>query len=375
MNNKHNIVIASANKAKYSETFIKNQVKHLPTNIHYFHTNFLPTLYSYNDNPFLKNTILYKVQSFIGEKLYNHNEEYYLKKSIKKYIIKNNINLVLAQYGPVGVEMMDICEETKTPLIVYFHGFDAYRHDILKSYSKKYTKLFSITNKIFVVSNDMKAQLYNLGAPSKKIIYNPCGVNTNFFSYNDVSKNPPIFLFVGRFVEKKNPMMAIRAFNEVYKEIRDAKLILVGDGTLKTKCENLVNSLDLNKAITFMGIQPNENIHKLMAKSRIFLQPSTCPISGDKEGTPVSIMEASLSGLPIVSTKHGGIIDVVINKKSGFLVDEDDFKAMAKHMIQLSIDDKLVSSFGKMGNKHIMKNFTLTKNIDTIWDTILTIIN
>tara|TARA_B100001250_G_scaffold188793_1_gene162222 strand:- start:10629 stop:11756 length:1128 start_codon:yes stop_codon:yes gene_type:complete len=375
MSAKPNIVIASTNKSKFSETFIHDQVEYLPANVHYIHTNSLPTKYGHNEKMFLDNTFISRFKIWFRKKYLNQSQEYILKDHIKKYLLKNNIELVLAQYGPVGVEIMDICKSTNIPLIVYFHGFDAYRNDILEAYSQRYKKLFNIAKNIFVVSHDMDKQIKTLGAPSEKIIYNPCGVNPSKFSYIDPSKNPSNFLYVGRFVEKKNPIMAIRAFNEVYKSIPESKLFLVGDGILKTKSEELVNFLKLNEAVIFMGIQPHNQIHKLISKSRAFIQSSICPKSGDKEGTPVSIMEASFSGLPIISTKHGGIVDVVIDKKSGFLVDEDDYKSMAKYMIQLSKDSSLATAMGKLGNKHIKEHFTLNKNIDTIWSTIQEIIH
>lgn len=375
MSRKPNIVVASANKSKYSETFIHDQVAHLPANVHYFHTNNLPTKYGHDEKLFLNNTFFNRLKFWFEKEFLNHNEEYFLKRAIKKYLLKNNIEIVLAQYGPVGVEIMDICEKANIPLIVYFHGFDAYRNDILQSYSKQYKKLFNISRNIFVVSHDMERQIKTLGAPSEKIIYNPCGVNPNKFSYCPAGQNGPIFLSVGRFVDKKNPLMTIRAFNELYKLIPKSTLILVGDGHLRKESEKLVHRLGLDDAVSFLGIQPHNQINKLMAKSRVFLQSSICPPSGDKEGTPVSIMEASLSGLPIISTKHGGIVDVVIDNKSGFLVDENDYKTMAKHMIHLSNDPDFATAMGKSGNKHIMENYTLNKNIDTIWGTIQDIIH
>ncbi|NQU66500.1 MAG: glycosyltransferase [Candidatus Marinimicrobia bacterium] len=365
-----NIAIVSTNKDKYSETFIQAQVKLLPANVHLLHSGYLPTLSGQDDQPLVKNTIVTKIQKWMGR-----SNEQMLQQAVSKYLQQNKIQLVLAQYGPSGVKMMDICHSMNIPLFVYFRGYDAYRKEILDSYGKFYPQLFKIATKLFVVSHEMKDQLVRLGADKGKIIYNPSGADINRFTYHNAGKNPRMFLSVGRFEETKNQNATILAFQHVVEKFPDARLILVGDGPLRESCTPLVTSLNLGHAIEFTGILPHDDIARLMSQSRAFVLHSTTPPSGDKEGTPVSIMEASASGLPVVSTIHAGIPDVVTDGETGYLVDEGDIDGMADRMMRFANDPNLATQFGLAGHRLINDRFTQKHNIDLLWKTIQQCVN
>ncbi len=360
-----NIAIVSVNKKKYSETFIHAQVKKLPASVYYLHTGYLPTMAGFNDIPLVPPSLITTFKKWRG-----HSEDDLLQFAIKKYLRRNGIQLVLAQYGPSGVKMMEICHELNLPLFVYFRGYDAYRREILESYGTGYSRLFDIAVKLFVVSHEMKAQLVYLGADEQKIIYNPSGADTEQFIWHDAGKNPLKFLTVGRFEETKNHQATIQAFQQVVKNYPHARLILVGDGPLKKTCIDLVKALNLESAVEFAGILPHESVADIMAQVRCFALHSFTPVSGDKEGTPVSIMEACASGLPVVATHHGGIPDVVKDGETGFLVKEGDIRNMADRMVRLAADPNLATRLGTAGHHRIRNHFTQKQNIDLLWASI-----
>jgi glycosyltransferase involved in cell wall biosynthesis len=92
--------------------------------------------------------------------------------------------------------------------------------------------------------------------------------------------------------------------------------------------------------------------------------------SGDCEGTPVSILEAGATGLPVVSTRHAGIPDVVLEGETGFLVDEGDLSGMAHWMIQFAEQPELARTMGSAARKHITDNFSRNHRIDNLWHII-----
>ena len=112
---------------------------------------------------------------------------------------------MLAEYGLSGVEMAGICRDVEVPLVVHFHGFDAYRDDILQGYGRHYPELFATASAVIGVSRHMCAQLENLGADPEKVRWNPCGFDEALFAHGDAGANPPVFLAAGRFTEKKAP--------------------------------------------------------------------------------------------------------------------------------------------------------------------------
>src|ERR1035437_3290046 len=122
------IAVVSINKNKYSETFIHNQVELLPAKVHLLYGGYLP-IFDGKDNSLSDFSFLSRIF-----KSRNTEDKQQLIKGVEKYLVKHNIKAVLAQYGPSGVEMMDICSKLNIPLIVHFHGYDAYRNDIMNSY-------------------------------------------------------------------------------------------------------------------------------------------------------------------------------------------------------------------------------------------------
>src|SRR5690606_35506477 len=97
-----------------------------------------------------------------------------------------------------------------------------------------------------------------------------------------------------------------------------------------------------------------------------FLQHSIVADNGDSEGSPVGIIEASAAGLPVISTRHAGIIESVLEDKTGFLVDELDVISMSNYMSQLYKDRELCQIMGEAGRRHIKENFSLNKHLNQI---------
>ena len=96
------------------------------------------------------------------------------------------------------------------------------------------------------------------------------------------------------------------------------------------------------------------------------MQHSVQPTYGDAEGTPVAILEAGAAGLPIVSTRHAGIREAVIDGETGFLVDERDIDGMAQAMIRLLNDKALCRSMGEQAREHIRTNYNIDRHLSCI---------
>jgi glycosyltransferase involved in cell wall biosynthesis len=255
-------------------------------------------------------------------------------------------------------------------LIVHFHGYDASVTSVLEEHRETYPRMFRIASAIIAVSRAMQRKLIELGAPEKKVHYNPCGVDCDQFSGADPGAAPPRFIAVGRFTEKKAPQITISAFAKVLNACPDARLRMIGEGPLLEQCKVLANDLGVSNSITFLGAQDQSVVEREMRSARCFVQHSVVAPSGDCEGTPVSVLEAGATGLPVVSTRHAGIPDVVLEGQTGFLVDEGDLSGMAHWMIQLAEQPELARTMGSAARKHIMGNFSRNYRIDNLWNII-----
>jgi colanic acid/amylovoran biosynthesis glycosyltransferase len=274
-----------------------------------------------------------------------------------RFLKKKSIDLVLAQYGPSAVFCLDACLLARVPLIPYFHGFDASIKTILERYHTAYNRLFKECPAIIAVSKTMIEKLVSMGAPREKIYHISCGVDTAMFSPVAPEKNPPNFVSVGRFVEKKAPFLTIIAFEQAFRECPSAKLTMAGGGVLLDSCKALVKALGLDEVVKLPGKITHNEVVSLMGQARAFLQHSICAPNGNSEGTPVSIMEAGARGLPVVATRHAGIPEVVSDGETGLLVNEYDLKGMAEHIITLAKDAEYAGKLGRNANKRIKLEF------------------
>jgi glycosyltransferase involved in cell wall biosynthesis len=283
---------------------------------------------------------------------------------------RSRARAVLAEYGPTGVQAMEACRRTSIPLTVHFHGYDATQHDVLAAHAETYPAMFRMAAAIVAVSRAMQRQLVSLGAPNEKVHYNPCGIDCREFAGGDAAARSPLFLAVGRFVEKKGPQLTLKAFAEVHRAHAEARLRMIGDGPLLEECRALASELGIAEVVTFLGAQPHAIVREEMQQARCFVQHSVEAPNGDCEGTPVGILEAGASALPLVATRHAGIPDVVIEGQTGLLVDERDVHGMAAQMLRVAEDAGLAARLGSEARRHVEKHFSQERSLAQLWTII-----
>lgn len=260
-------------------------------------------------------------------------------------------DVVLAEYGNMGAEIEEACRRAGVPLVVHFHGFDAHQTDFIVQYVN-YRELFQYASALVVVSRAMEAQLLAIGAPRDKVVYNCYGIDVEHFIPGRPDRSPPHFLSVGRFAEKKAPDLTIQAFSRVAAQRPQARLTMVGRGMLWDRCQALVDELGLQQSVDLCGVKRPDEIVRLLHGSRAFVQHSVVSESNDHEGTPLAVLEAMATGVPVVATRHAGIADVVAHEERGLLCAEHDVEAMAAHMIRLVDDPALALSMGTAGRAY-----------------------
>jgi glycosyltransferase involved in cell wall biosynthesis len=262
---------------------------------------------------------------------------------------------------------MEACRQLNLPLVVHFHGFDLSVRRVLERYASAYSEMFRQAGGLIAVSRAMHRRLLEMGAPPERVHYNPCGVDCEQFGGASPAGAEPLVLTVGRFVEKKGPQLTLAAFARVLQLYPEARLRMIGDGPLLEACRKLSHNLAINHAVTFLGSQPHSFVAEEMRRARLFAQHSIEAPSGDSEGTPVAILEAGASGLPVVSTYHGGIPDVVIDNETGLLVQERDVERMASQMHRLLLDPALAEALGRAARRHIKLHFSAGRGINRLW--------
>jgi colanic acid/amylovoran biosynthesis glycosyltransferase len=369
---KPTVCVITPDQDPHSTSFIQAHIERLPAQVRVLYGGRFP-IFRDDGRPLLASpTLIDRLAQEVQRQLFGLKYNDFQNAALKKFLLESQIDVVLAEYGKTGVATMSACLEAKVPLVVHFHGLDAYGHDILEEFKEDYPKLFVNAAAIIAVSRDMERQLLSLGAPREKLFYNSCGVDISLFQGADPGIVPPKFLAVGRFVDKKAPYLTILAFKQVLENVPDARLIMVGDGQLLEACKQLARTLKIADSVEFLGEKKHAQVAVIMRQARAFVQHSIKTSYGDSEGTPVSILEAGASGLPVVSTRHAGIQDVVLDGKTGFLVDEGDVDGMAGCMIRLAKDPAMATMLGKAARERISAEFSMEKSIGKLWNIITT---
>jgi len=368
-----NLCIVKPNKDAFSETFIQEHINRLPGNKKVLYGGAFPV---YDDNgDYLIKSKLGLLSYLIQKKFFKKKEIAVRTNALTCYLQNNKIDVVFAEYGMVGASVTKACQQAKVPLVIHYHGADVHHRQTVASYGDLYQKAFQYASALIAVSDDMVLELQKLGAPANKIHKASCGVDTDAFPLLDISGTGQTFLSVGRFVEKKSPLSVIKAFKLVAAKYPGATLKMVGNGPIFDDAKKLVADLQLESSVTLTGVLNPAGIKELIAQSRCFVQHSVTAASGDKEGTPLTILEAGSSGLAIVSTLHAGIKEAVINGETGYLVPENDIEGMAHYMMLIAGDVNLASQLGKKEAEHIRQNYDIKDRIKTLTQILYSAIN
>lgn len=356
------ICITRSEKYVYSETFIRNQIEGLSNYAEIFniHSGRYPE--RKEDGTLLSPKLFWLLHKAIKIAVGRNN--FFSNYGVKKHLKENKIDLIWANYGISGAHMVPAAKALNIPLITIFHGHDATDKKLLKIYKRKYARLFKQAAYIIAVSEEMKKRLINIGANPEKLKVIPYGINIENFKPQLETPQKMNFLAVGRFTAKKGPTITIRAFYKVLQKYPEATLTMVGKKSgLYEECQKLVDELGIQNSVIFTGIMDQTQIAGMMRTCFAYVQHSIIAPNGDMEGTPLSILEAGASGIPIVSTRHAGIKEAVVHGSTGYLVDEKDEDGMARYMIELCDNPEMAKSFGLNGRKHIEENYVLEKQI------------
>jgi colanic acid/amylovoran biosynthesis glycosyltransferase len=281
------------------------------------------------------------------------------------YLRRHAIRVVLAEYGPVAAEVDEGCMRAGVPLVAHFHGYDAFKRDVLSHYEEAYHSIFRRGRPLVVVSENMRRQLIALGATEHQLHLNPYGVDLDMFQPGKTVRG--LVVAVGRFVDKKAPELTVLAFSKVLERVSEARLVMIGDGPLRPAVERLISALHIEDRVYLLGAQDHAHVADLMQRAAVFMQHSVIAPDGDREGTPVAVLEAGATAVPVVATRHEGIADVVIDGETGLLVEEGDVNGMAAAVADLLSDQERARQLGQAARRRIEEKYSMQASIDRLW--------
>ena len=192
-------------------------------------------------------------------------------------------------------------------------------------------------------------------------IYN--GLNLAEFGHANFSSDPPMIVAIGRLIPKKGFANLIRACALLVEHGRPFRCEIFGDGPLENQLRGQVEELGLQEFVQLPGPKPQHELRERLARASVFVLPSVPEAEGGMDNLPTVIMEAMATGLPVVSTRIGGIPEMVIDNETGFLMRPDDPMALADAIEKAINDRSLGHKLGQAGHERAQKLFSIEKNV------------
>jgi colanic acid/amylovoran biosynthesis glycosyltransferase len=219
--------------------------------------------------------------------------------------------------------------------------------------------LFERGSGFIVEGGHMRRTLLDLGCAPQKAFVVRVPVNPDILPITQRSgtaAGKKTILMCCNFVEKKGIPWALRAFSRTRRREPNTELRIIGSGELWSLVNNLIRELDLTNAVTLLGAQPHSVFITEAMAADIFLQPSIVASDGTTEGgAPTVLIEAQCMGVPVVSSLHADIPEIVRHGDSGELVPENDVEALADALCKLLEQPRLRTEMGKRGREHVLQ--------------------
>lgn len=284
-------------------------------------------------------------------------------------LIRNQYDVVHIHFGQNAVYLLPILSliEKRTKLLVSFHGFDV--HDFNQSFYAQLIRKDYITTS----NTEYTAQLLRkMGFSGIRIL--PESLDSDLFSVTDKTIGDNInILFVGRLIQWKAPNLVIEVMRILIHEYElSCTCDIVGDGSFKKHCLDLIKQYRLKNYVTIHGAQPQVFIKDLMLDAQIFLYPGIIGTDGRCENQGLVIQEAQAMKLVPFVSKVGGMHEGIDDMKTGFLFKEKDVRSFADKIYEMINNPEALRTIGEKAREQVIQkydNIILAKKLSSWYET------
>jgi glycosyltransferase involved in cell wall biosynthesis len=306
---------------------------------------------------FLKYPLLvFKAFSFNPKKMNTElRQQYFLQ-----LFNNNEFNIIHFEFSGLAVSFLNILKQIK-PLTVFSCRGSAEKVKILTEpkRAEKLQQAINIASAVHCVSNDMKLTIAPYCSNLEKVFINRPAIDASFFSPN---KQPSGFngvsvLSIGRFTFQKGYLIGILAIKKLIDKGFSIQWNIIGDGSQMEEMIFHIHELKLQNHIVLHGKKNKNEVSDWINKSDIFLLTSVY------EGIPNVVLEAMAMELPVVTTKSGGVDEVIEHGVDGFIAPLYDIETVSNLLEKFIEDKQLALSLGKAARQKILAEYTLERQL------------
>jgi glycosyltransferase involved in cell wall biosynthesis len=207
--------------------------------------------------------------------------------------------------------------------------------------------------------------------PAREIAVIPLGIETARYAgaatpraewrgRHGIPADAPVAVYVARLVSIKNIPLFIEVARDVLTTLPSAYFLVSGDGSMRATLQGLIDGHGLQEHVRLLGFQ--ENLTDVYRSADVFLSTS------DYEGFGLAIVEAMASGLPVVATRVGGVVDPIQDGRTGRLCAAGDRAALAATTLELLRDPALRRRMGEAGQARAAQAFDVRAMVSQFED-------
>jgi glycosyltransferase involved in cell wall biosynthesis len=238
------------------------------------------------------------------------------------------------------------------PYLIWAQGSDIYFPRLFKGPISKL--VLRNANALIALTRDMKREMQKVCNRDIFVIGN--GIDPKKFGSHakkearyqlHIGEDERVIIFVGTLVPGKGVRYLIEGFKYVVDKFNDVQLIIVGTGPLETKLKKMTGELNMKECVRFEGFVEHRRVGDYYTLSDILVFPSIVDSSGFEEGLPVVLLEALTVGKPVVAIRTRGVMEVIKDGWSGFLVEQKNPEKIAEKVLELLNDEELRMKISK----------------------------
>ena len=284
-------------------------------------------------------------------------------------IKKAKVNVLHAHFGYTGYYVLPIKKHFQLPLVTTFYGEDVSRLANEPFWKTRYKELFKNGDLFLVEGPFMKNRLVEIGCPVEKIAIQRIAIKCDKYPFRQRSpkkiNEPVLILFCASFREKKGLKYALEAVRKAHDESQNIVFRIIGDGYLRPEIEKIITEQRMSDYTKLLGFLSHDRAIHEMNDCDIFIHPSVTGAEGDSEGgAPTTILEAQACGMPVLSTYHADIPNIVKEGESALLSPERDVESLYVNLMKLIKEPNSWAGMGIAGRNFIEKYHDISKEVD-----------
>ena len=268
------------------------------------------------------------VMKFTGRSLWH--------RRVEQLLYELEPTIIHAHFGQMGYLILPVKRRLRIPLVTTFYGYDMSVLPRLPRWPARLAQLFFDGDLFLCEGPYMRQKLIELGAPVDKVRIQHIAIHVDRYpGWQPQRSGIPVVLFVGRFTEKKGLPAALEAVRQLRRRGQSLRFRIIGDGPQRDGAERFVMENGMTDCVDFLGMKPHSEVIQELTRANVFIHPSRTASNGDTEGgAPTILLEAQAVGVPIVTTRHADIPNVVPAGRGIFLSDETDTAQLAENLFQ-----------------------------------------